>query len=463
MTSRRQFLKDASLAGAGIILSSSFAGCHNNETEVIIIGAGLAGLAAAYKLKQKKPGLKITILEARKRIGGRVHSFTTDTPEKFVIELGAEWIGDSHERILELCNQFRLPLIDNKMETHLQYRGSYSTPTQLRQMRDKNWEKQWEKLKKEYASIPKGQRDLKFDRYDWWRYLKNNGCPELELDLHELFDSTDFGETIRQVSAAAALSEYADPELKSTKNEMDWKIKGGNERLAEKLKGEIGENNIHKGDAVTMIEQRRGHRVKVTCASGKTYTGDKIICTIPSFAVKKIDWRPGLPELVSRAIDELQYARINKHPIQFSKKFWGADNFDMVTDGPRHYLYHATIGQHRDKGVLISSSIGDKSEMFGWNAKKDAWNAEVLQQSVQPGFGKITDLIEKQWNYYWGNDEYSYGSYAIFKPGQWKRVQKCFQNEFINTYFAGEHLADWQGFMEGAINSGEEAAEKILS
>jgi monoamine oxidase len=291
--------------------------------------------------------------------------------------------------------------------------------------------------------------------------LKNNGCPDFELDMHELFDSTDFGETIRQVSAAAALSEYADPDLISTRNEMDKKLKGGNSLLAESLKQRIGEDNIHVGDPVVRVEQARGQKLKVTCASGKNYAGDKLICTIPTFAMRNIDWRPGLTEGISNAIDELQYARINKHPIQFSRKFWGADNFDMVTDGPVHYLYHATIGQHRDKGVLISYSIGDKAEMFGWNAKNDAWNATLLQEAVETGFGKVSDLIEKQWNYYWGDNEYSYGSYAIFKPGQWRRVQKSFEKEFVNTHFAGEHLADWQGFMEGAINTGEDAAEKI--
>lgn len=462
MTSRREFIKQSAQAAGGILIASSPFGKFfiGKKPTVIIIGAGFSGLAAAYYLHKQK--IHFDILEARNRIGGRVFSFTTDTPERFVIELGAEWIGDSHTRLLELSNEFKLDLIDNRMKTHLQYKGEYADPGAFEQKLDKNWIVKWEKLKKEYGRIPKSKRNARFDYYDWWRYLKNNGCPDFELDIHELMDSTDFGESIRNVSAAAALSEYADPELISTHNEMDKKIKGGNEQLAQKIADKIGRGIIHCADPVVMVEQPGGKQVRVSCASGKVYYADKIICTVPTFSLKKIKWQPELPAEVIHAVNELQYARINKHPIQFNKKFWGDDHFDMITDSPVHYLYHATIDQHPQKGILTAYSIGDKAELFGWNAKNDQWNKTLVQETLRKGFEDVGAFVEKQWNYYWGNDEHSYGSYAIFKPGQWQRVQGYFRKPFLNTEFAGEHIADWQGFMEGAINTGEEAATKIV-
>jgi len=66
----------------------------------------------------------------------------------------------------------------------------------------------------------------------------------------------------------------------------------------------------------------------------------------------------------------------------------------------------------------------------------------------------------KEVNYFWGNDEYSHGAYALYGRGQWFRVMPILKRSHIHTHFAGEHLADWQGFMEGAINTGEEAAGK---
>jgi monoamine oxidase len=437
MTSRREFLRQTAGATGGLIIASSPFGKFfiGKKPTVIIIGAGFSG---------------------------RVYSFTTDTPERFVIELGAEWIGDSHTRIRELCDEFRLECINNRMTTHLQYKGEYSDPLAFEKKLDKNWAAKWAVLKAAYGSMPKKKRNETFDYYDWWRYLKNNGCPDFDLDIRELLDSTDFGESIRQVSAAAALSEYADPDLVSTHNEMDKKIKDGNHQLAHKIADAVGRDRIFCSDPVVRVEQQHGKQAKITCKSGKTYFADKIICAIPTFALGKIDWQPGLPQRIIQGISELQYARINKHPVQFSKKFWKDEHFDMITDSSVHYLYHATVDQHPDKGILTCYSIGDKAELAGWNANDDGWNATLLQHTLDKGFGDIRPFVEKQWNYYWGNDEHSYGSYAIFKPGQWQRVQEYFQKPFLNTYFSGEHMADWQGFMEGAINTGEAAAQAIL-
>src|SRR5712675_1278133 len=128
MSSRRDFIKKTALAAAGSFIASSSFGHFfiGRKPKVIIIGAGFAGLAAAYYLFKKK--IDFVVLEARDRIGGRVFSYTTDTPEKFVVELGAEWIGDSHKKLLQLCDELQLELIDNRMKTHLQYKGQYADP-----------------------------------------------------------------------------------------------------------------------------------------------------------------------------------------------------------------------------------------------------------------------------------------------------------------------------------------------
>src|SRR6476661_2046259 len=94
-SSRRTFLGWASAAAAGISLAPNGFSQRQRKT-CVVIGAGLAGLAAAYKLKNA--GWKVTILEARDRIGGRVFSHN-DQQSGLICELGAEWVGESHERI----------------------------------------------------------------------------------------------------------------------------------------------------------------------------------------------------------------------------------------------------------------------------------------------------------------------------------------------------------------------------
>lgn len=292
------------------------------------------------------------------------------------------------------------------------------------------------------------------DKYDWWRYLVNNGCDGMDLDLRELLDSTDFGESIRHVSAYAAMAEYAES---SRKNEMDFKIRGGNHQLAVKLAEKIGMKNILLQHGVTKVEQTKAG-VKVTCNNGKVFTADKLICTIPTFSMNKIEWLPALPKEKTDAINQLQYARINKHPVLFNERFWPED-MDMVTDLPAHYFYHATKNQPSKKGILISYTIGDKSAVIA--NQDDAFHNEIINQALQTGFGDIRGKIEKHWNYYWGTDEFSRGAYALYGAGQWFTLKPILAKPFINTYFAGEHIAEWQGFMEGAINTGEEAAGMI--
>jgi monoamine oxidase len=448
MTSRRDFIKGSSLIVAGSFLSADQFQFLAKPSSVIVIGAGFSGLAAANYLKKKK--LKVTVLEARARIGGRVHSFNIPD-ENLVIELGAEWVGKSHERIIEMCDEYKLELFNNQFETHLLYKGKYYGKGGWKYSDE--WDKKWATLLKNYGTMNKAQKQ-ELDKYDWWRYLVNNGCDGMDLDVRELLDSTDFGESIRHVSAFAALAEYAES---SEKNEMDYKIRGGNGQLAVKLAEKIGVENILLEHGVTKVEQTK-IGVKVTCSNGKVFRADKLICTVPTFSLKKIQWLPGLPKEKVDAVNALQYARINKHPVLFSERFWPED-MDMATDLPAHYFYHATKNQPGKKGVLISYTIGDKAAVVA--NQDDAYHNTMIAQALKPGFGDVQGKIEKQWNYYWGNDDYSKGAYALYGPGQWFTLRPALAKSFLNTYFAGEHLADWQGFMEGAINTGEEAAKMI--
>lgn len=448
MTTRRSFIRQGLLAAGGLMIpSSSFANfILSGKKKVIVIGAGFSGLAAANKLNQRN--FDVTVLESQNRIGGRV--FSHQMNDNLVVELGAEWVGNSHNRILELCNELKLDLSENQMDTHLLYKGVYSPARQWDF--SKKWKLKMESLLENYRHLNNKDK-LILDKMDWWRYLVNNGCKDRDLDLRELMDSTDFGESIRKVSANAALSEYVE-NTGDTQNQMDKKIIGGNTMLAQRLSEKLGKEKILLNHAVTRIEQ--GDKVKVYCANGKVFEADKVICTLPTFALKNIDWKPGLPENKIEALNELQYARINKHAMLFDNRFWKSENFDMVTDQLPHYFYHATQGQSGSSGVLISYSIGDKAAVIA--NQNDMTNFKSVQETLQPVFGDVKSHLKQQANYYWGNDQRSHGSYAIYGPGQWFRVRPVLKEPFMHTHFAGEHLADWQGFMEGAIVSGEEAA-----
>ncbi|MEO6285059.1 MAG: NAD(P)/FAD-dependent oxidoreductase [Dyadobacter sp.] len=453
LSSRREFLRQSALlAGSAVVSANAFGQVQiGKKTKVIIIGGGFAGLAAAYALRKKN--VDVTVLESRNRLGGRVFSHIVDPAQNLTVELGAEWVGNSHIRMRELCDEFKLELLNNQFDTHLIYKNQYAKSTDWDFSDD--WKGKFKVLLKQYQTMSE-QDKLHLDQMDWWRYLVNNGCEGKDLILRELLDSTDFGESIRHVSAFIALATFAES---SEKNEMDLKIKNGNGELARKLAEKIGQEHIHTGHKVTKIEQK--NNVIVHCENGQTFEADKLICAIPTFAIKNIQWEPGLPDEKIRALNELQYARINKNALLFEKRFWQDENFDMITDQVPHYFYHATKNQPSTKGVLISYTIGEKAELV--SNQNDAWRKEMIHQTLNPFFGDVRGMIESQANYYWGTDSLSQGAYAMYGINQWHTTRPALQKPFLNTHFAGEHLADWQGFMEGALVSGEAAALEVTA
>ncbi len=216
MINRRTFIAKSAITTGGILLAPSmFAFAKKQQkVDVIIIGAGLAGLAAALNLKKRNISFKI--VEAGNRVGGRVFSHKIN--DDLVIELGGEWIGDSHTSMQQLCEDFGLELLDNRFESHLIYKEKYYQPGQWNYTEE--WTAKFDKIIEAYPDFSEADK-IKLDQYDWWRFLVNNGCKGKDLELRELLDSTDFGESIRHVSAFAALAEYAES---SPYNEMDLKM-----------------------------------------------------------------------------------------------------------------------------------------------------------------------------------------------------------------------------------------------
>ena len=453
MPTRREFLQQ-SAAAAGVVLTNTAFSSQRQKSKgnVIILGAGLSGLAAAYELSKQKRD--VIVLEARSRIGGRILSHEIDSSKKLTIELGGEWIGNSHERMIALCQEFGLETFNNQLDTHLIYKNEYFA--NLHWSYPDAWKTKFNALLAAFNKMTEAEKPA-LDKTDWWRYLVNAGISERDLDLRELADSTDFGESIRHVSAYSAITEYAES---SERNEMDLKIRGGNGKLPHALAAKIGLERVKLHHKVTSVHQSKGG-VTVTCENGATFTGDAVICTLPTFAMSAIRWLPDLSKEKWMAVNALQYCRINKHAVLFKERFWKDEAFDLLTDSNAHYFYHATKNQVSAEGVLISYSIGDKADVLA--RQNNEYRRRIIVDALRPAYGDLSEKCERQVNYYWGNDEFSKGAYAVYGKDQWFTLRPILAKPHQRVLFAGEHIADWQGFMEGAVVTGEDAAKAAMN
>ncbi|CAN5657754.1 NAD(P)/FAD-dependent oxidoreductase [soil metagenome] len=449
---RRDFLKIIGASSVGIALSTQNIFAQKRKKSCVVIGAGFSGLAAAYKLKNA--GWNVTVLEARDRIGGRVFSYSLPQNKNLICELGAEWVGESHERIKALCADFKIPLQKHQFDDYLLQNGKVSRPGQ--------WgfspqaKTAFEKVKAQYEKLTALQQ-TKLDKLDWWTYLEKIGFTESDLILRDLMDSTDFGESIRHVSAFGALAEYAES---SPKNEMDYKMTGGNSRLAEEFTTRIGLENIKTNTLVTEINQTKNGIVTVKTATD-SYKADAVICTAPTNSLLKIKFNPPLPTVQREAAEKLIYARICKNSVLYEKRFWKDENFSMVSDVTSHFYFHSTQNQAGKEGILTSYAIGEKADILA--SQSDERRMRIITNDLKDFDEDAPNLAKGIASYAWQRDRYTDGAYALYRPGQWFGIRPILQKPHLKVLFAGEHLADWQGFMEGAIETGEAAAESLIS
>lgn len=449
-TNRRDFLKILGASSVSVALAPYASFAQRRKKSAVVIGAGLAGLSAAFKLKSA--GWNVTVIEARNRIGGRVFSHRLPQNPNLTCELGAEWVGESHERIKALCNDFKIPLQRHQFDDYLLQDGRLSRPGE--------WgfsapaKAAFEKIKARYGKLSAAEQ-RKIDNLDWWTYLEKIGYTPDDLILRDLMDSTDFGESIRHVSAFGALAEYAES---SPKNEMDYKMTGGNSRLAEEFANRVGAENIKLYTLVMEVNQRAGV-VTVKTETGE-FKADACICTAPVASLNKIKFDPPLPAAQSEAAQKLIYARIIKNSVLYENRFWKDENFSLVSDATSHFYFHSTQNQPGAQGILTAYAIGEKADVLA--SQSDARKMRIITNDLTDFNAEAPRLAKGIASYAWQRDPFTQGAYALYRPGQWFGIRPILQRPHGKVLFAGEHLADWQGFMEGAIETGEAAANALL-
>jgi monoamine oxidase len=452
---RRSFLASAALAAFGLPLYAQVKAARPTHS-CIVVGAGFAGLTAAYRLTAA--GWNVTVLEARNRTGGRAWSYRFPQAPELVCEMGGEWIGKDHAQILALAKELNVPLEPHAFRVwllqheQLHAPGSWNFSPESRAA--------WKRFMDKYKNSTE-QEKRRLDDYDWWTWLGKIGITEEDRRIREIMDSTDYGESIRQVSAYVAADEYVDTDYinPDSTDEMDFHVRGGNSVLIDALAARLKPGALYLSSPVKAITQKAG---RVTAATaGESFTADACIFAAPSSVLNSIQFDPPLSPAKALAADELEYGRIIKSQMLFDRRFWPAEDFSLMSDETSHQYFHSTQGQPGTRGILCSYAVGDKADVLASQTKADR-QAQLMRDLKEVSPDAAAALIDT-FHQPWQEDPWAHGAYAMYRPGQWFRIRPLLEQAHGKVLFAGEHLGDWQGFMEGAVSTGENAAQHLLS
>lgn len=483
---RREFLQRSALALAALSASrreSPGASAEQKESRapgkrVVVIGAGLAGLSAAYQLM--RAGHDVWILEARTRAGGRVHTLRAPFADGLHAEAGAMFIPDSHDLTMHYVRLFRLPLIPIplKQRAPVFYLGGkrINPAEQERLAWPLNLSMEEKRLgltgmtEKYVISVLKEMGDArspawppaelwKYDRMTYAEFLKRQGASKDAVRLLRLNDADLTGDGVDDVSALMVLRETA----LNIDTEQLYTIGGGTDLLPKALAARLS-SQIRYGAPVVRIEHdaRSVRVVFLQAGAPETIMADYLVCTIPFSILKEIEVSPPFSPEKQRAIRELPYTSASRVYLQSKREFWTGEGLGVsaYTDLGIMAIVNSTLNQTGKRGILESYSAGASSRAM--TARNEEQRISFTLGQMEKVYPAIRKNFEGGASVCWDEDGWARGAYAWFKPGQMRDLLPEIARAEGRIHFAGEHTSSWPGWMQGAFQSGHRAAREIV-
>jgi monoamine oxidase len=208
-------------------------------------------------------------------------------------------------------------------------------------------------------------------------------------------------------------------------------------------------------DEVAVTYQQAGSHLTISSAFA--------ILAIPLTTARLIEFNPPLPSTHQRMVNELSYGAVTKVLIEYRKRFWDDQRWNgrLVTDARIGYTWHATSHIEHEHGILTAYTGGGPGAKLA--SLSDEERIKVAVGEIEKLFPGSSDLIECTATMAWPNEPYTRGSYAALAPGEVTAHWKTLFEPAGRLFFAGEHATDIQGFMEGAVESGQRVARMILA
>ncbi len=466
-TNRRRFIQGLGSAAALAAGARTLSGCASRprDAQVIVIGAGLAGLNAALLLEEQ--GVDVLILEASPRIGGRVHTLdqVPGRPEAGGTEIGAGY-GRVRDMAARVGGGLRLERWMDTVELALvmhvdgqTYALSDWAGATANNLPDSERSLIPAALLARYAARPSPLADL-----DSWlspaaaeldisygEYLRARGASEAALRI--LSREIPSGD-VATMSALWQLRSERAFSLMGSLQDLD-RISAGSSRLTEGMAALL-RREIRLNTPVTRLTTAPD-QVQVRDSSGRTFRAESVICTVPLTLLRQMQIEPAPPPLQAAAIREIPYGPMTSVYFTVRSRYWDEDGLPAGIWSNQGF--NQILPFVRAEGDYLWMIIKDAAFAGLGDDEIRARTTADLARIRPSTVGRVEATAVVNWSSY----PWMMGHSTYFEPGQITRFGGAFARPHGRIHFAGEHTSLSLLGMEGAMESGERAALEVLA
>ncbi|MBE9162358.1 NAD(P)/FAD-dependent oxidoreductase [Tychonema sp. LEGE 06208] len=479
--SRRQLLHGglavASAAAAATFTREGAFAQQGGRSPILVVGAGISGLTAAYRLRQA--GVRADIIEATNRVGGRIRTASKVAGTLISADLGGEYIDTGHTTLISLATELGLQAIDLLGVQ----RGLVKDTFFLDGRRFSQ-----EQLIADFAPLA-----TKISA-DWqavgdnFSYLDFTETAERldNISIAQYLDGADTSTIVRQLLRIAYTAEYGrDPEEQSALNllfligsepntfelygnsDERYQLEGGNSQIVNRLADQLS-GSIEAGTVLEAITLLPDGRYRVNLRSGQSAferTYERVLLTLPFSTLRDVKINVPLPQPKRRAIEQLGYGTNSKLVTGYRSRIWREvyqSTASVYTDLGFQNSSEATPFAPTGNGLVTNFTGGKQGLAIGSGTPEDHAKQFLGQfERVFPGVSNLR--TGKAVRAFWSGERFFKGSYSCYLVGQWTQMYGVEGERVGNLYFAGEHTSlENQGYMEGGCETGQRAAFEIL-
>lgn len=474
---RRQWIRTTA---AGTLALATPRSARRPPRRVVVVGAGLAGLAAADALVAH--GDHVTVFEARSEPGGRVRTLRRPFSGALHAEAGATFIPGHHRRVRAAARRFGLALVPFEgadfraryVGTDRVYAGDPGGPFEWPfDLTPEEREAGYYGLMYQHLGPPLdalGDPDdpdwpparlLPLDALSFGDFLRDRGASAATVDvLSQGFIST-WGDGPDSVSALFMLQAVA---AHTSASDL-YRLDGGNDRLPQALADALGDRVRYDAPVHRVEAGAEGTRVRWTDGGLERATlADAVVMAVPPAAVRRIALDPPLPPARREAFERVPSTDVVRTYLELTEAPWplgGGPGAWSPAAAPAGNVREATVGQPGPGSVVESFSAGPLARRLGGMA--EAERAQSLAEFLAGPYPSLPDRVRTSASVAWQSEPYAWGAYTWPRPGEVTGAFRHLAPSHGAVHFAGDHLSSLNGWMEGALASGAQVARRLAS